>query len=229
MPPGKRAFSSDPALTMETNDQIQTSDIPAASDVPAAAEGQQQDRRGGGKGGERRGGRGRDRDNRRGQERDSEWQERVVQIRRVSKTVKGGKKMSFRAIVVVGNERGQVGVGVGKAGDVIGAVRKGVADGKKHLVKVPLTRTSSIPTISNGRDGAASVLIRPAAPGTGVIAGGSIRTVLELAGIKNVLAKRLGSKTPLNNARAAMEALSALRTPKETAKERGISLEQIYS
>ena len=82
---------------------------------------------------------------RRGQDRDSEWQERVVQIRRVSKTVKGGKKMSFRAIVVVGNEKGQVGVGVGKAGDVIGAVRKGVADGKKHLVKVPLTRHNSIP------------------------------------------------------------------------------------
>jgi small subunit ribosomal protein S5 len=153
----------------------------------------------------------------------------VVQIRRVSKTVKGGKKMSFRAIVVVGNEKGQVGVGVGKAGDVIGAVRKGVADGKKHLVKVPLTRHSSIPTQGNGRDGAASVLIRPAAPGTGVIAGGSIRTVLELAGIKNVLAKRLGSKTPLNNARAAMDALAGLRTHKETAKERGISLEQIYS
>ena len=103
------------------------------------------------------------------------------------------------------------------------------SDGKKHLVKVPLTRTSSVPTESRGRDGAASVLIRPAAPGTGVIAGGSIRTVLELAGIKNVLAKRLGSKTPLNNARAAMEALGALRTHKETAKERGISLEQIYS
>ena len=219
----------------ETNDQIQTGAVPAASDVPAAAEGQQEQRRGGGGGGrgdakgDRRGGGGRGRDNRRGQERDSEWQERVVQIRRVSKTVKGGKKMSFRAIVVVGNERGQVGVGVGKAGDVIGAVRKGVADGKKHLVKVPLTRHSSIPTLSNGRDGAASVLIRPAAPGTGVIAGGSIRTVLELAGIKNVLAKRLGSKTPLNNARAAMEALSGLRTHKETAKERGISLEQIYS
>jgi small subunit ribosomal protein S5 len=152
-----------------------------------------------------------------------------VQIRRVSQTVKGGKKMSFRSIVVVGNERGQVGVGVGKAGDVIGAVRKGVADAKKHLVKVPLTRHNSIPTLSTGREGAASVLIRPAAPGTGVIAGGSIRTVLELAGIKNVLAKRLGSKTPLNNARAAMVALQLLRTHKETAKERGISLEQIYS
>ncbi len=227
MPPGKRAFSSDPALTMTTepNNQTTSNDVPSASDVPAAAEGQgqqQEQRRGGGGGG----GRG---DRRRGQERDSEWQERVVQIRRVSKTVKGGKKMSFRSIVVVGNERGQVGVGVGKAGDVIGAVRKGVADAKKHLVKVPLTRHNSIPTLSTGREGAASVLIRPAAPGTGVIAGGSIRTVLELAGIKNVLAKRLGSKTPLNNARAAMVALQLLRTHKETAKERGISLEQIYS
>jgi len=214
----------------ETNSQIQSSDIPSAAEVPAAADDQQERRgarsesKGGGRrGGDRRGG------DRRGQERDSEWQERVVQIRRVSKTVKGGKKMSFRAIVVVGNERGQVGVGVGKAGDVIGAVRKGVADGKKHLVKVPLTRTSSIPTDSRGCDGAASVLIRPAAPGTGVIAGGSIRTVLELAGIKNVLAKRLGSKTPLNNARAAIDALEALRTHKETARERGIPLEQIYS
>ena len=209
-------------------------DVPAAADLPSAGAGQQavssqQERRGGRGGGDRdRRGGGR-RGDRRGQERDSEWQERVVQIRRVSKTVKGGKKMSFRAIVVVGNERGQVGVGVGKAGDVIGAVRKGVADGKKHLVKVPLTRSSSVPTESMGREGAARVLIRPAAPGTGVIAGGSIRTVLELAGIKNVLAKRLGSKTPLNNARAAMVALATLRTHKETAKERSISLEQIYS
>ncbi|MCF8132336.1 MAG: 30S ribosomal protein S5 [Cyanobacteriota bacterium] len=214
----------------ETNDQVLSQDIPSAADVPAAAEGQS-DRRGGGRGGDRRGGGGdrRGRGNRREQERDSEWQERVVQIRRVSKTVKGGKKMSFRAIVVVGNERGQVGVGVGKAGDVIGAVKKGVADGKKHLVKVPLTRHHSIPTLSTGRDGAASVLMRPAAPGTGVIAGGSIRTVLELAGIKNVLAKRLGSKTPLNNARAAMIALRDLRTHHDTAKERGITIEQIYS
>ena len=92
-------------------------------------------------------------------ERDSDWQERVVQIRRVSKTVKGGKKMSFRAIVVLGNEKGQVGVGVGKAGDVIGAVRKGVSDGKKNLVRVPLTPNNSIPTLSKGRDGAANVLI----------------------------------------------------------------------
>ena len=121
----------------ESNDQLQTSDIPAAADVPPATDGQQERRGGRGEGkGDRRGGGGgrRGGDRRGGQERDSEWQERVVQIRRVSKTVKGGKKMSFRAIVVVGNERGQVGVGVGKAGDVIGAVRKGVADGKKHPV-----------------------------------------------------------------------------------------------
>ncbi len=196
----------------------------SSSSASGTSENQKENRRGN-RGGEKRG----RRSDRRNQERESEWQERVIQIRRVSKTVKGGKKMSFRAIVVVGNEKGQVGVGVGKAGDVIGAVRKGVADGKKNLVRVPLTPSSSIPTLSNGRDGAASVLIRPAAPGTGVIAGGSIRTVLELAGIKNVLAKRLGSKTPLNNARAAMLALSGLRTHKATAKERGISLEQIYS
>ena len=156
----------------DSNNQSPNKKTSGSSGAPPAADGRQENRR---SRGEKRGGR-RDR---RGQERDSEWQERVVQIRRVSKTVKGGKKMSFRAIVVVGNEKGQVGVGVGKAGDVIGAVRKGVADGKKHLVRVPLTRNSSIPTLSNGRDGAASVLIRPAAPGTGVIAGGSIRTVLE--------------------------------------------------
>ena len=121
--------------------------VPGAADVPAAADGQQQQqeqRRGRG---DRDGRRGDRRGGRRGQERDSEWQERVVQIRRVSKTVKGGKKMSFRAIVVVGNEKGQVGVGVGKAGDVIGAVRKGVADGKKQMVKVPLTRHNSLSLI----------------------------------------------------------------------------------
>ncbi|ABB58246.1 30S ribosomal protein S5 [Synechococcus elongatus] len=166
--------------------------------------------------------------NNRRTEKESEWQERVVQIRRVTKVVKGGKKLSFRAIVIVGNERGQVGVGVGKASDVIGAVRKGVADGKKHLVNVPLTRDQSIPHPSTGEGGAAQVLIRPAAPGTGVIAGGAVRTVLELAGVKNVLAKRLGSKSPLNNARAALEALSSLRTFQEVAQSRDIPVEQLY-
>lgn len=161
-------------------------------------------------------------------EKETEWQERVVQIRRVTKVVKGGKKLSFRAIVVVGNEQGQVGVGVGKAGDVIGAVRKGVADGKKHLVDVPLTKSSSIPHPSIGRGGAAKVMMRPASPGTGVIAGGAVRTVLELAGVKNVLAKQLGSSNPLNNARATIDALDLLRTFQDVAEERDISLEYLY-
>jgi len=161
-------------------------------------------------------------------EKESEWQERVVQIRRVTKVVKGGKKLSFRAIVVVGNERGQVGVGVGKAADVIGAVKKGVVDGKKHLVDVPLTKSNSIPHPATGEGGAARVMMRPAAPGTGVIAGGAVRTVLELAGVKNVLAKQLGSDNPLNNARAALDALDGLRTFAEVAEDRGIPVENLY-
>ncbi|MEB3159958.1 MAG: 30S ribosomal protein S5 [Synechocystis sp.] len=159
---------------------------------------------------------------------DTNWQERVIQIRRVSKVVKGGKKLSFRAIVVVGNESGQVGVGVGKAGDVIGAVRKGVADGKKQLIDVPLTKSNSITHITNGVSGGAKVVVRPAAPGTGVIAGGAVRTVLELAGVKNILAKQLGSNNPLNNARAAINALEALRTFSEVAEERGVPVEHLY-
>jgi small subunit ribosomal protein S5 len=162
-------------------------------------------------------------------EKETDWQERVVQIRRVTKVVKGGKKLSFRAIVIVGNERGQVGVGVGKASDVIGAVRKGVADGKKHLVEVPLTKSNSIPHPVTGDGGGAKVMMRPAAPGTGVIAGGAVRTVLELAGVKNILAKQLGSDNPLNNARAAANALSSLRTLSEVAEERGISIEKLYA
>lgn len=164
----------------------------------------------------------------RNKEKEVEWQERVVQIRRVTKVVKGGKKLSFRAIVVVGNERGQVGVGVGKASDVIGAVRKGVADGKKHLIDVPLTKSNSIPHPVNGAGGGAKVIMRPAAPGTGVIAGGAVRTVLELAGVRNILAKQLGSGNPLNNARAAANALSSLRTFSEVAEERDISVEKLY-
>ena len=165
----------------------------------------------------------------RAREKEADWQERVVQIRRVTKVVKGGKKLSFRAIVVVGNERGQVGVGVGKASDVIGAVRKGVVDGKKHLVDVPLTKSNSIPHPVSGSGGGAMVMMRPAAPGTGVIAGGAVRTVLELAGVRNVLAKQLGSGNPLNNARAATNALASLRTFSEVAEERGIPLESLYA
>ncbi|HLO86522.1 MAG TPA: 30S ribosomal protein S5 [Nostocaceae cyanobacterium] len=159
---------------------------------------------------------------------ETNWQERVIQIRRVSKVVKGGKKLSFRAIVVVGNERGQVGVGVGKASDVIGAVKKGVADGKKHLIDIPITKSNSIPHPVDGVGGGSKVIMRPAAPGTGVIAGGAVRTVLELAGVRNVLAKQLGSNNPLNNARAAVNALSTLRTFAEVAEDRGIAVEKLY-
>ena len=131
--------------------------------------------------------------------------------------------------LVVGNEKGQVGVGVGKAGDVIGAVRKGVADGKKHLVKVPLTRHSSIPTLSNGRDGAASVLIRPAAPGTGVIAGGAMRAVLEAAGVQNVLAKCYGSTNPVNVVQATFKALTGTKSPTRVAEKRGKDVDSIVA
>jgi small subunit ribosomal protein S5 len=162
-------------------------------------------------------------------EKETNWQERVIQIRRVSKVVKGGKKLSFRAIVIVGNEKGQVGVGVGKASDVIGAVRKGVADGKKQLIDVALTKANSITHITKGSSGGAQVIMRPAAPGTGVIAGGAVRTVLELAGVKNILAKQLGSNNPLNNARAAIDALETLRTFSEVAQDRGVSLEHLYT
>jgi small subunit ribosomal protein S5 len=165
----------------------------------------------------------------RAREKETEWQERVVQIRRVTKVVKGGKKLSFRAIVVVGNESGLVGVGVGKAADVIGAVKKGVADAKKQLVEVPLTKSNSLPHPTSGFAGGAKVIIRPAAPGTGVIAGGSVRTVLELAGVRNVLSKQLGSSSPLNNARAAVDALDSLRTFTEVAEERDIPVEKLYA
>jgi small subunit ribosomal protein S5 len=141
-----------------------------------------------------------------------EWSERVVVIQRVTKVVKGGKKMSFRAVIVIGNEKGKVGVGVGKAGDVITAVRKGVTDGKKHIITIPLTTSNSIPHPTTGKFGAAKLVLRPSAPGSGVIAGGSIRIVLELAGIKNILSKQLGSNNLLNNAKATINGLSTLRS-----------------
>jgi len=164
-----------------------------------------------------------------GKEKDSGWEERVVQVKRVTKVVKGGKKLSFRVILVVGNEQGQVGVGVGKASDVIGAVKKGVTDAKKHLVAVPLTKSNSIPHTINGISGAAQVILRPSAPGSGVIAGGSVRTVLELSGVQNILAKQLGSNNTLNNARAVLNGLTQLRTFSEAAKDRGVPIENLYS
>nr|WMP11893.1 30S ribosomal protein S5 [Laurencia australis]WMP12104.1 30S ribosomal protein S5 [Laurencia australis] len=159
---------------------------------------------------------------------EANWEEKVVQVKRVTKVVKGGKKLSFRAVLVIGNENGQIGVGVGKASDVIGAVKKGVTDAKKNIVDIPLTKYYSIPHPIYGRSGAARIILRPSATGSGVIAGGSTRIVLELAGIKNILAKQLGSKNTLNNARATLNALNNLRTFDETAKDRDINLERLY-
>lgn len=158
----------------------------------------------------------------------SEWTERVVQIRRVTKVVKGGKKLSFRAIVIVGNQKGQVGVGCAKAAEVIIAIQKAIADGRKNLITVPIFKTT-IPHPIVGRSGAGSVMLRPAAQGTGIIAGGAVRSVLELAGVENILCKSLGSKSPLNAANATMEALKNLTPFKDIAKKRGKTVAEILN
>ena len=156
----------------------------------------------------------------------SEWTERVVQISRVTKVVKGGKKLSFRAIVIVGNQKGQVGVGCAKASEVIIAIQKAIADGRKNLITVPIFKTT-IPHMITGKSGAGSVVLKPASQGTGVIAGGAVRAVLELCGIENILSKSLGSKSPLNAANATLNALKELRTFKEVAQQRNISMKQL--
>jgi len=150
--------------------------------------------------------------------------ERLIKISRVSKVTKGGKKLSFRAIVVIGDENGQVGVGVAKADDVVNAFKKAKTDGKKNLIKVPITKSLSIPHNVIGNFGACKIIMRPSIEGSGVIAGGAVRTVLEVAGIKNVIAKQLGSNNLLNNARASIVALDSLTTSSQVAKKRDISL-----
>ena len=150
--------------------------------------------------------------------------ERLIKISRVSKVTKGGKKLSFRAIVVIGDENGQVGVGVAKADDVVNAFKKAKTDARKHLIKIPLTKSLSIPHRVIGVFGASKIIMRPSIEGSGVIAGGSIRTVLEVAGIKNVIAKQLGSDNLLNNARAAICGLNNLTTKSQVAKKRDLSL-----
>ena len=158
----------------------------------------------------------------------SEWSEQVVQISRVTKVVKGGKKLSFRAIVVVGNKKGQVGVGCAKASEVIIAIQKAIADGRKNLITVPIFKTT-IPHPITGRSGAGAVMLRPASQGTGIIAGGSVRSVLELAGFENILSKSLGSNSPLNAANATLEALKALTPFSEVAKKRGLTMAELLN
>lgn len=159
---------------------------------------------------------------------DLELKEKVVAINRVVKTTKGGRAFSFSALVVVGNEAGVVGHGLGKAKEVQEAITKGIEDAKKNLIKIPL-RNGTIPHDQSNKTGAARVMIKPAAPGTGVIAGGSMRAVLESAGITDVLTKNLGSANPHNVVKATINALAALRDPIEISKVRNRSLKRVFN
>lgn len=159
---------------------------------------------------------------------DTDLQERVVFIHRVSKTVKGGRRMSLLALVVVGDGKGNVGLGTGKSAEVPLAIQKASDNAKKNMFKVPLTETGSIPHDVMGEFGAARVLVKPAIEGTGVIAGGPVRPLFELAGIKNVLSKSMGSSNGLNIIKAAAEALKDLSSPEETAERRGLTVAEMF-
>src|SRR3569623_2955013 len=176
------------------------------------------------RGGER-GGRGRD-DRRGGGAEKSQYVERVVAINRVAKVVQGGRRFSFTALVVVGDGDGMVGVGYGKAKEVPSAIAKGVEEAKKHFFRVPRIQ-GTIPHPVQGEKAAGVVLLRPAAPGTGVIAGGPVRAVLECAGIHDVLSKSLGSSNPITIVHATMQALKDLVRPEELAARRGLPLEDV--
>ncbi len=157
---------------------------------------------------------------------DIEFAEKVVAINRVSKTVKGGRVMKFAALVVVGDGNGLVGFGMGKSGEVPDAIRKGIEDAKKNLVRVPLKGTT-IPHEIVGKFGAGEVLMRPAAPGTGVIAGGPVRAVIEVAGIKDIRTKSLRSNNPCNVVRATINGLVSCTTAEEVAAKRGKTIKEI--
>jgi len=156
------------------------------------------------------------------------YEEKIVQVKRVTKVVKGGKKMTFRAIVIIGDNKRKVGVGIGRAEDVNLAIDKAILNGKKNLINVPLTLKDSIPHVVNSGYGACNLMLRPASSGTGVIAGGSIRTVLELAGIKNILAKQFGSNNILNNAKATILALTNLNEKVELGKYQSTRKQLFY-
>ncbi|KAK9821201.1 hypothetical protein WJX74_009733 [Apatococcus lobatus] len=166
---------------------------------------------------------------RRGRGRDSEYEERVIEVSRVTKVVKGGKQLGFRCVLAMGDEKGTVGVGCASAKEVQIAVQKAAVDAKKNLITIPLTKAFSFPHRQEAYFGAAKVMLRPASDGTGLIAGGSVRTVLELAGIQNGFGKQIGSPNPLNNARCTIECLSQMRSMQEIADTRGMSIKEMLT
>lgn len=155
-------------------------------------------------------------------------EEKLVHINRVSKVVKGGRRFSFNAIVVVGNKDGVVGHGLGKANEVSDAIQKGFDNAKKNLIKVPMTSTGSIYHSIIGKEGAGEVLLRPASDGTGVIAGGPVKALLDIGGIQNILTKSIGSSNPHNMVKATYNALKNLTDPIEVAQRRGVSLGKVF-
>lgn len=219
----------DTQVTESTETTVSETGSGSASQTTERATGGRGGRDGGrgGRDGDRRGGRRDDR-NRRGAQDDEKDQflERVVGINRVSKVVKGGRRFSFTALVVVGDGDGTVGVGYGKAKEVPAAISKGVEEAKKNFFRVPRIQGTVVHPVQ-GEDAAGIVLLRPAAPGTGVIAGGPVRAVLECAGIQDVLSKSLGSTNAINIVRATVDALKQLEEPEAVAARRGLSVEEV--
>ena len=164
---------------------------------------------------------------RKAQDKDKTLEELVIDIKSVVKVTKGGRQRRFSAIVVVGDRKGRVGLGIGKANEVPDAIKKAIQDANKNIVKIPLIDGRTVAHEAIGTAGAAKVIIKPAKAGTGIIAGGSVRAVLELAGVRDIVSKSLGARTKLNMARAALNALQSIKTPEEVARLRGKSVEEI--